>query len=430
MAQGYVNDSVPLSVKFPSDKAGLLTVGYTLLNIDGTTDTARATAGVYDLGNGSYATQITKISAFKGIIKWDTGEGSPLYAYEDINITARMDSLASQASVDNIHTDLNSIPAGITVADIETSTILAKEATLTDIHTDIGAIPTNPVLATDVRLDNLDGKISDISVDLTPITSELNILDGKVTDIAATPNIVPANIWGYEDRTLTQPIANQVVEVLSATPVEVIIDADVVADTVWDYPQRILTNTPSVTGIGEFAVTVNVTVDGEISPNHMIYLYKSDKTKYRYAKTSNDGIVVFNVDAGDYYIQAVLEGTWVMDKQISVAGNIETNVGAVSSSEYLTFRTQKLDDRAWVVGESEDLGFKVSSIQRKAFTITSGAYTITTPDGVTSASAATDIDGDTVFIKFNPVVAGKHIIDMAANVANQIVKEIWSITVK
>jgi hypothetical protein len=59
------------------------TIGFTLLNPDGTVHTARATAGIYEIGGGCYGKNITFSDNWKGSLKWDTGGGSPVYAVEE-----------------------------------------------------------------------------------------------------------------------------------------------------------------------------------------------------------------------------------------------------------------------------------------------------------------------------------------------------------
>ena len=59
------------------------TIGVTLLNPDGTVHTARATAGIYEIGGGCYGDQITFADDWIGSIKWDTGGGTPVYAVEE-----------------------------------------------------------------------------------------------------------------------------------------------------------------------------------------------------------------------------------------------------------------------------------------------------------------------------------------------------------
>jgi hypothetical protein len=85
---GYAGLQTPLQVKFPSSKSGLATVGFMLKNSDGSTNTARTTSGVVNLSNGAFSVVVTFASPWIGSVLWDTGEGSPLYAAEEINIVA------------------------------------------------------------------------------------------------------------------------------------------------------------------------------------------------------------------------------------------------------------------------------------------------------------------------------------------------------
>jgi hypothetical protein len=71
------------SVNFGKNKSNLSTVGYTLLNSDGSVFAARAISGVYQLiaGSGQYAAFIRFPVDWHGTILWDTGEASPTIAY-------------------------------------------------------------------------------------------------------------------------------------------------------------------------------------------------------------------------------------------------------------------------------------------------------------------------------------------------------------
>lgn len=76
------------SVQMGPGQSGLVgTLGFTLLNADGTVNTARTTAGVIELaaGSGLYAATVTFPSGFVGDLVWDTGGASPKYASESIN---------------------------------------------------------------------------------------------------------------------------------------------------------------------------------------------------------------------------------------------------------------------------------------------------------------------------------------------------------
>ncbi len=66
---------------------GLATVGFQLVNSDGSLNGSRITAGVAERGTGSgvYGAAIAFPDAFLGEVRWDTGTVAPLYAVEEIN---------------------------------------------------------------------------------------------------------------------------------------------------------------------------------------------------------------------------------------------------------------------------------------------------------------------------------------------------------
>jgi hypothetical protein len=72
-------------VNFPSDKAGLTTVGYTV-------EGQRRTAGVADLGGGSYGALV--VFNQPGPIVWDTGGASPVRTSDALNPTPTIGEIA------------------------------------------------------------------------------------------------------------------------------------------------------------------------------------------------------------------------------------------------------------------------------------------------------------------------------------------------
>jgi len=85
--QGIIGTNL-FDVKFPASKAGLSTVGYTLLNADGTEYTARTVTSVIDQGYGAYNVEVVFASPWMGMIIWDTGDVDIKRATEGINIVA------------------------------------------------------------------------------------------------------------------------------------------------------------------------------------------------------------------------------------------------------------------------------------------------------------------------------------------------------
>lgn len=83
------------TANFGKSRTGLTgTVGFTLFNDDGTTNTSRTTSGIYEVaaGSGIYASFVQFPDDFRGSIYWDSGEvGSLLvhaieqYNYEENN---------------------------------------------------------------------------------------------------------------------------------------------------------------------------------------------------------------------------------------------------------------------------------------------------------------------------------------------------------
>lgn len=85
---------LPKTCSMGSSQTGLVgTIGITLLNPDGTTHTARATAGIYEIGGGCYGKNISFPDNWAGSLKWDTGGGSPVYACEEYTTDGLVDEL-------------------------------------------------------------------------------------------------------------------------------------------------------------------------------------------------------------------------------------------------------------------------------------------------------------------------------------------------
>lgn len=82
--------SIPKTVSFGKSKADLSTVGFTLLNPDGTVYQARITTGVYEIDGGTYGANISFPDDWNGVIKWDTGGSSPVYAVEEYIYTGEI----------------------------------------------------------------------------------------------------------------------------------------------------------------------------------------------------------------------------------------------------------------------------------------------------------------------------------------------------
>ncbi len=73
------------SVNFGSGNGSLSTIGYRLLDTNGTLSGSRVTSGVGEMldGAGIYSASIYFSTSFSGSILWDTGASSPEYAAEE-----------------------------------------------------------------------------------------------------------------------------------------------------------------------------------------------------------------------------------------------------------------------------------------------------------------------------------------------------------
>lgn len=73
------------TVDFGPGYESLATVGYTLLNPDGSEKQVRTTTGVINIAQAVYGCNMTLDADWKGTILWDSGGGVPLYASDDFN---------------------------------------------------------------------------------------------------------------------------------------------------------------------------------------------------------------------------------------------------------------------------------------------------------------------------------------------------------
>lgn len=88
------------SVNFGKLKGSLATVGYCLYDVTGSIAQSRSAVSIYELGTstGIYASNISFPDEFKGSILWDSGEASPVYATEEIDLVAADASVATNVA--------------------------------------------------------------------------------------------------------------------------------------------------------------------------------------------------------------------------------------------------------------------------------------------------------------------------------------------
>lgn len=147
---------LPKTCSMGGSQTGLVgTIGVTLLNPDGTTHTARATAGIYEIGGGCYGNQITFDDNWKGSIKWDTGGGSPVYASEEYVIEGLVDAIEEDTGT-TLDALIKDIP---TVAEFEARSILAADYVIVgDTIAGVTAV-TNDVGITQVGADKVRASV-------------------------------------------------------------------------------------------------------------------------------------------------------------------------------------------------------------------------------------------------------------------------------
>lgn len=96
---------LPKTCSIGGSNTGLVgTIGVTLLDPDGTTHTARATADIYEIGGGCYGKEITFEDNWKGVIMWDSGGGSPVYASEEYYTEGAIASLIGPGALECVWT--------------------------------------------------------------------------------------------------------------------------------------------------------------------------------------------------------------------------------------------------------------------------------------------------------------------------------------
>jgi hypothetical protein len=134
------------TVNFGDGYSGLTTVGYTLINSDGSTYQSRTTSGVFEvqIDSGIYGVEINFDDPVNLIILWDDGQDEPLYASEEIYIDN-----SDTTSILDIVTDI-------------------------DNKSDIIINTTNEI----------NNKVDEILIDSTNMDIKLDIIDSKCTEIS------------------------------------------------------------------------------------------------------------------------------------------------------------------------------------------------------------------------------------------------------
>jgi len=158
------------TVNFGPARSGLSTVGYTILNTDGSTKQARTTAGVSEIvpSSGIYGADVSFDDNWNGILLWDTGETTPKYGSEDFNY------LQYSGGGGSFYYG-GAGPAGIVVDNIwtreEKQKLLASLSELTDLEKG----SQSKLEETLKRVKNLEDSQNDIMKTLIAIMDEMQL---------------------------------------------------------------------------------------------------------------------------------------------------------------------------------------------------------------------------------------------------------------
>ena len=186
------------SVNFGFDYSGLTTVGYTLINSDGSTYQSRTTSGVFEvqIDSGIYGVDINFDDPVNLIILWDDGQDEPLYASEEIyiNNTDTTSILDIVTDIDNksdiIINTTNIIDNKIDILSTD-CTNLNEKIDIIDNKSDVIINTTNDI-NTEVNI--IDNKIDILNTDCTNLSEVVGEIDNKVDTIINTTNIIDNKI--------------------------------------------------------------------------------------------------------------------------------------------------------------------------------------------------------------------------------------------
>lgn len=172
---------------------GLSTVGYTMLNSDGTTFQARTTTGVSEAvsGSGIYFVNVNVSDDFDGIVAWDDGGSTPVYAcletVSQLNAIQRetdvirliWNTLRNQADFYSRLTDkLSKLDSDVASVSVLVDKLLEKKGLTKD---EIKDILTVNVKAPDVVIP--ETRIPDYTALISSISSELKKVAQEVVDM-------------------------------------------------------------------------------------------------------------------------------------------------------------------------------------------------------------------------------------------------------
>lgn len=433
MIQGYINDSIPIIAKFPSNKVGLSTVGYTILNINGTINTVRNTTGIVELGNGIYSATLTKTTILKGIIKWDTGDVTPSYDYDSILITDKFDA---------VMTRLNQIAPE--VWGVSTRSLTTFGTLITDIRDAIlnRATSTLTTFGSIGRLlvDNIDTNINSRASSSSISSIPTNVWNNPIRTLSSFGtliNDISLAVWAVSNRTLTS-FGTLISDIWNNTDRTLTESITVDASNIWTSPIRTLTSVvPSlqnIAGVGLNIITVTINQDNILSSGHYIRVYDNLKTPLYDTQTTSNGIVTFNLNNGTYFIQVLKGGTFTQEQQIIVNNANQSIIFNTTSSTTPSYSTYKLtnltNNYKWQSNEKANFVVSAKNNENQDFSITSGTYNYIDIDGVlVTGDCIIDSANKVVYFLFNPLKSGNYIITITVQIGTQQIKENFRVEV-
>ncbi|MHB1167024.1 MAG: hypothetical protein ACYC0N_00605 [Carboxydocellales bacterium] len=272
-------------------------------------------------------------------------------------------------------------------------------------------------------------------------TGEGSLLYTDPEEIYISDSIDPAVIQAIKTNTDRIPAfparSEEIADILVKLPANPASkqDVDAVPAATWITPNRTLTALGTSAGVGAHVLTVTVTVDGVVSQNHEVYVFKSDGTPVLGAKTGANGVATLNLDNGDYLVKVIKPGVWTKEQLVTIAGinaavTIATTTATVPGFVTFTLVKQPVKRNTWNIGETEKLGVKVICDQGAEFVVGAATYTITKPDGTVTEPAAATVENADVFLKLSPLVEGKHVIELKVPIGDQVLLHYWTIYAK
>lgn len=167
--------TVARAVNFGPTRASLSTVGYRLINFDGSERLARTMSGVSEVvaGKGIYGAEIIFDEGWSGFVVWDTGEATPLFAVDQYDYRHFLSfapiyggpvttSASNKKELDKITTltkqviqKIDSLPEKINAVAESINNVLESYRIINGNSTDsiIGAIKAHSPKVTDIKSD-------------------------------------------------------------------------------------------------------------------------------------------------------------------------------------------------------------------------------------------------------------------------------------